>query len=184
MIPISPEEALSRGWNVIPVHANKRPAIPSWKQFQRERVSIDQVKQWKNLEPSGWAVITGAINSLMVIDFDGDAGNQTLKRLGLSPHIKTGSGGYHVYIEHPGFKVPTLNGKTKEELGRLYPGVDIRADGGYAIFSGVNKAGEYETLRPPNPDPFESLPADLRALLKPESDSTSPDHKSKVIVVR
>jgi len=164
----NPEEMLVRGWNVIPVRPDKRPAISSWKQFQRERVSVAQVKEWaRKLRPKAWAVVTGKISSVVVLDFDGDQGNATLRTLGFAPHVRTGSGGHHVYFEHPGGRVPTVSGSAKHELARLYPGLDIRADGGYAIFTGANEAGEYEWLRQPCPEPFENLPAELRTLLKP-----------------
>ena len=166
ILPATPEEMLVRGWSVIPVRADKRPAIPGWKEFQSTRPSVAQVREWaRKLKPRAWAVVCGVISGLVVLDFDGRTGSETLKRLGLSPHVKTGSGGYHVYIEHPGFKVATINGRSKEQLSRLFPGLDIRADGGYAVFTGSNSAGPYEWLRPPDPYPFESLRADLREFL-------------------
>lgn len=162
----SPETMLSLGRNVIPVRTDKRPAI-AWKRLQQERVTADHVRNWtRNLKPPGWAVITGPISGLIVLDFDGEVGNATLRRLGLNPHVRTGSGGHHVHLECPEFRVPTLNARAKRELARLYPGLDIRGDGGYAIFAGRNQAGEYQWLRPPDPDPFESLPSDLGAFLK------------------
>jgi len=128
---LSAEEALIRGWSVIPVRENKRPAIASWKEFQRTRPSVAQLREWaRKLRPKAWAVITGAISGVIVLDFDGATGSETLKLFGLSPHIKTGNGGYHAYFEHPGFKVPTINGKSKEQLARLFPGLDVRGDGG------------------------------------------------------
>jgi len=163
----NPEAMLLSGWNVFPARADKRPAIPSWKPYQRQRVSVAQVREWtKKLRPKAWAVITGTISGLIVLDFDGDAGNATLRKLGFAPHVRTGSGGHHVYFKHPGFRVPTLNAKTKEELRRLYPGLDIRGDGGYAIFCGLNQSGEYQWLRQTNPDPFERLPTEMQEFLK------------------
>jgi putative DNA primase/helicase len=168
MIPTpTPEQMLVRGWSVFPVRADKRPAIVSWKPFQRTRPSVAQVREWaRKLKPKAWAVVTGKPSDIITLDFDGDTGNTTLRKLGLNPHVRTGSGGYHLYISYPGFKVPTLTGKTKQEMGSHYPGLDIRGDGGYAIFSGVNHNGAYEWLRQPDPDPFESLPADLQAFIK------------------
>jgi len=181
VIPMSPEQALLRGWNVIPVRLNKKPAIPSWREFQRRRVSVAEVNEWKRkFRPPAWAVITGAISGLVVLDFDGDAGNATLRRLGLNPHVRTGTAGHHVYVEHPGFRVSTLNAKTKGELERLYPGLDIRGDGGYVIAAGRNQAGEYEWLRKPDPDPFENLPTELQDFLKRSKEEPAPKQpKSK-----
>lgn len=189
----NPDAMLLRGWNVLPVRPDKHPAIPAWKQFQRQRVSVAQVKEWaRKLRPKTWAVITGAISGVIVLDFDGDQGNETLRKLALSPHLRTGSGGHHVYIEHPGFRVATVSGENKRELAKLYPGLDIRGDGGYAIFSGVNEAGEYEWLRQPNPDSFESLPAELQDFLKQHGEhvcakpgkQTIPRAKGRVSAVR
>jgi hypothetical protein len=118
---------------------------------------------------------------VIVLDFDGAQGNKTLRTLGFSPHVKTGSGGHHVYIEHPGFRVATVSGETKRELARLYPGMDIRGDGGYAVFAGVNETGKYAWLRQPNPELFESLPFNLQALLRPirEKPADSPASETK-----
>jgi uncharacterized protein (DUF927 family) len=174
LTPLSPEAALIRGWNVIPVRPDKRPAIPSWKQFQRHRVSVAEIKEWtRKLKPKAWAVVSGHISGLIVLDFDGDMGNATLRTLSLLPHVRTGSGGHHLYVKHPGFKVPTVNAKTKEALASLYPGLDIRGDGGYAVFAGANEAGVYEWLRQPEPEPFESLPAELQVFLKQCSEQAS-----------
>lgn len=175
MIPTpTPEEMLVRGWSVFPARADKRPAIVSWKEFQRTRPSVAQVHEWRRkLRPKAWAVVTGKISGLIVADFDGDSGNAALGKLGFAPHVRTGSGGHHLYVAYPGFRVPTINGKTKEKLAWLYPGLDIRGDGGYAIFAGANEAGMYEWLRQPNPDPFEGLPADLQELLKQSGEPAS-----------
>jgi uncharacterized protein (DUF927 family) len=172
MIPIpTPEELLVRGWNIIPVRLNKKPAIPSWKEFQRRRVSVAEVHDWeRKYKPRAWAVITGAISGLIVLDFDGNAGNATLRRLELNPHVRTGTGGHHVYVEHPGFRVSTLNAKSKGELEQLYPGLDIRGDGGYVIAAGRNEVGEYQWLRKRDPDPFINLPAELQDFLKPSNE--------------
>ena len=104
-----------------------------------------------------------------------------MRKLGFAPHVRTGSGGHHIYIEHPGGHVATVNGSTKHELARLYHGLDIRADGGYAIFAGASDAGQYEFLRQPDPYPFENLPTELRVLLKPENNPipNSPDRERK-----
>jgi hypothetical protein len=180
-MPLSPEQALIRGWNVIPVLTDKRPAIRSWKQFQQQRISVTQIHEWaRKLRPKAWAVVTGAVSGVIVLDFDGATGNETLKRFGFSPHIRTGTGGHHVYIQHPGFRVPTLNGTTKEQLGLRFPGMDIRGDGGYAIFAGANHAGPYELLLPPDAYPFESLPAELRELLmRVQEESQRPNVTAK-----
>jgi P4 family phage/plasmid primase-like protien len=149
MLPIFVSNAVNNlGWSIIPVGIDKKPYFP-WKKYQQEKASLEQVEQWQErYNPAGWAVITGSISNLIILDWDGESGRNTFDGLGLNPHVLTGSGGYHSYFAHPGWHVPTLNSKSKVEMGQRWPGLDIRADGGYAIFCGRNRTGEYSWLRP------------------------------------
>lgn len=161
--------ALARGWSLIPVRPDKRPAIATWKEFQKKRPTEAEFERWAAKEPAAWAVITGAVSDVVVIDFDGLDGCKTLEALGLDPHVRTGSGGFHVYAKHPGVTVATLNGKSKLALGARWPGLDIRGDGGYAVFCGRNTHGTYEWLHqfPPELVSINSLPTQLRNILLP-----------------
>jgi putative DNA primase/helicase len=178
MIPApTPEQMLLRGRCVIPVRIDKRPAISSWKNYQRTRPSVSEVREWqRKLKPPAWAIVTGYLSEVVVLDFDGDTGTATLRKLGILPHVQTGSGGYHLHIQHRGFKIPTLTGKTKEALRKLSPGTDVRGDGGYAVFAGRNRAGEYQWLRQPDPEPFGALPVELQEFLKSCGEEASLDH--------
>ena len=154
------------GWSLIPCGLNKKPVVRSWKPYQTNAATIEQIQEWLDtLEPPSWAVVTGMVSGVVVLDFDGTEGQQTLQRVGLNPHVRSGSGGHHAYMTHPGWRVPTLNSKTKRELGIRWPGLDIRADGGYAVCLGRNKRGPYLWLRDPLPDPLTMLPLDLKTFL-------------------
>jgi hypothetical protein len=171
--------AVERGWSIIPLRLNKKPFMSRWKEFQKRRASIEEVKDWaRELNPPAWGLITGAISGVFILDFDkGDGGLKTLARLKLSPHVQTGRGGVHVYFQHPGYHVPTLNGKAKPALGKAYPGLDQRGDGGYAVFWGSNPDGAYKWLRRlGQPLNLAILPEDLRALLRlnPPANGTTP----------
>jgi P4 family phage/plasmid primase-like protien len=179
-------------WSVIPLDADKKPVKTGgthpdgnpkrlgWKAYQ-ERLSTEQeIRAWqKKYNPPAWAVITGKKSKVVVLDFDGEQGEETRRRLGLDPHVRTGSGGSHVYFKHPGWLVPTLNSKSKKELGQRWPGLDIRADGGYAAFCGKNASGPYQWLREPVPDDLVILPDELRIFLglmnPPDSRPSSSD---------
>lgn len=165
-IPSTVRKAAERGWSVIPVRSDKRPAIKSWTEYQQRPATVDELEQWARMpQATAWAVVTGQVSRLLVLDFDGDEGMETLKRLGLRPHVRTGSGGAHVYFEHPGWRVPTLNSKTSRKLREEWPGLDIRADGGYAVFWGRNKSGPYRWHRKAELEPLAKLPASLRQML-------------------
>lgn len=154
--------AVARGWSVIPVGLDKRPLV-SWKPWQSRRPTIDEVEGWQvEYDPPAWAVITGAVSRVVVLDFDGQEGARLLKELGLTPHVRTGSGGYHVYVKHPGVRVKTATWKADKLVATRYAGLDVRGDGGYAVFVGRNELGEYRHLVD-HIEPYlpESLPEDL-----------------------
>jgi hypothetical protein len=154
-----PQQMLELGWSIIPVGLDKRPLI-SWKEFQSRHPAPEEVKRWdQTLHPPCWAMVTGKISGRITLDFDGEAGAATMRRLGLVPHRRTYSGGYHVDFLYPGHRVPTMNGKSKKELAAKYPGMDVRGDGGYAV---VIRQG-YEWLRDPA-GPLVAVPIDLSAL--------------------
>ena len=167
-------------WSVFPLGLDKRPPCIGWshpdgsprrlgwKIFQSRHASPAEVLRWQQqYQPSAYAVITGAISNVLILDFDIDdaGGKETLEQLRLHPHVQTGSGGYHVYFQYPGWYVPTLSSKSKKELGRRWPGLDIRADGRYGAFCGRNWSGSYVWLRNPELDALILLPNELRDLL-------------------
>lgn len=166
-LPAPVEEAWSRGLSIIPTNRDKRPMIPQWKPYQTAPATREQLLAWqRDKKPHGWAIVTGDRAGLVVLDFDGEDGIRTLEQLGLQPHVRTGSGGAHVYVTHPGAKVRTVSSKTDLEFGRRFPGLDVRGDGGYAVFHGENASGRYEVLGKLEPLPFEAIPADLQQFLK------------------
>ncbi|GAB7040706.1 MULTISPECIES: bifunctional DNA primase/polymerase [Catenuloplanes] len=79
------------------------------------------------------AVRTGASSGLVVVDVDpahdGIRSMSALIQAGMLPptaRVLTGSGGMHLYYAHPGRPIPC----SQSVLG---PGLDVRADGGYAV---------------------------------------------------
>src|ERR1039458_5949074 len=76
------------------------------------RRTREELTRWWSEGPAAWGIVTGRISGVVVLNFDGEAGLETLRKLNLRPHVRTGSGGAHLYLRHPGWKVPTLNGKS------------------------------------------------------------------------
>ena len=134
-------------WNIIPIHsakkgkcscgkvecsaAGKHPLLNDWKIYQNEKVTHEQLDHWIDEFPgSNYAVITGKISNLVVVDLDGEQGSKSFKE-----HIvdfpstrisKTGKG-YHLY-----YKYPAEEKRVRNAVG-VYDGIDIRADGGYIL---------------------------------------------------
>lgn len=113
---------------------------------------------WKAFPRANVGIRTGAESGLVVVDIDGKAGAETLRAL-IDRHgrfealwVRTGSGGWHAYLAHPGVAVPNSN-------RRLGAGLDLRGDGGYVVAPpSRHVSGEtYQWLRarrdpPPMPD--------------------------------
>lgn len=87
---------------------------------------------WKTVPRANVGIRTGAESGLVVVDVDGQTGTEALHTLA-DRHgrfdalwVRTGSGGWHAYLAHPGLAVPN-------STRRLGPGLDIRGDGGYVV---------------------------------------------------
>lgn len=126
--------------------SGKAPAVPSWTQFRKRRPTPAELRAWAAERPTSWGVVTGRVSGVYVLDFDGERGRKLCKRLGLRPHVRTPSGGVHVYVAHPGHPVKTAT--------RLLPHLDVRADGGFAVALGRGR----RWLRELHPVPWEDLP--------------------------
>jgi predicted P-loop ATPase len=177
---MGPDWAIAQGLSVIPLGPDKKPLIASWKPYQTRQPNAAEIASWKKLRPAAWAIVTGAVSKRVTLDFDGQAGIATMRKLGIDPHRKSPSGGYHADFFHPGWHVPTLNSKSKRELGARWPGLDIRADGGYCAFVGRSGSGKYEWLREdPNPYELDILPRELREFLGLQSPPKSPRPEPK-----
>lgn len=125
------------GIHVFPLVANgKTPATPNgFKAATKDPERIE--KMWRHRPEANIGVATGASN-LVVIDVDVKHGvngwaafDDCIERLGELPGptrmASTPSGGAHLYFREPaGFEVPL-------STGRLGPGLDVRARGGYVV---------------------------------------------------
>lgn len=157
---------LGMRWSMLPSTGVKKGPCVDWKVFQRQFPTPEQIRQWGvEFKPERWGVVTGEFAGIVVVDFDGDQGRDLMQKWGVDPHVRTGSGGFHWYLRHPGWHVPTLNAKTGK-VSWPWPGVDIRGDGGFAVLLGRNADGSYEQLRELIPEPFDGLPEEVRAFLR------------------
>lgn len=138
-------------------------ALIRWKRYQSERPTDAQLEKWqKSLNPLVWAMPTGPVSGLLVVDCDTPEGNAIMEAAGLNPHSQTRKG-YHYYVRWPSWTIGNSS--------RLLPGVDIRGQGGYVNFCGDNGNASYEVLIMPTDDSLysvEQLPAELQKALKPK----------------
>lgn len=120
------------GWSVVPVSpGNKLPAV-EWARFQHDPADDAQLEDWFSIGGYGIGLVQGAVAGTIVLDFDGETGQETRQRLerehGDFPNTVealTPGGGCHVVLDHPGRPVPTVR--------KLLPGMDVRGDGGFIV---------------------------------------------------
>ena len=121
-------------------------------------------------DATGYGIATGL--GLAVVDLD--VKNDGLAHAGKLQNkhgdfpetvaVKTGGGGVHLYFATNGAKVKSVNGK-------LAPGVDVKADGGYVIGPGsLHLSGQkYRWINPPDRYPLAPLPTWIVDRLKKDS---------------
>jgi hypothetical protein len=174
------EEALrlyDLGFMPIPLRTEqgqrKKPSI-SWRQYQNERPSRDEVSSWF-ADMGNVAVVTGRVSGVVVVDLDGKIPDtrEWLAKRGFSiktPIVSTGRGGAHVYYRHPGGTV--ANGVKLSEVDGVT--IDIRADGGYVVAPpSLHDTGAfYEWVVPPE-TPLAPFPSELASLMNRSTEHTT-----------
>jgi hypothetical protein len=124
----------ARGVRLFPANPrNKRP-MQEGHGFKDATLDERTIRGWFSGEnPPMIAMPTGASTGLVVLDADPPLGPESILdlerkhgRLPRTASATTPSGGSHYYFRHPGHEVPC-------SAGRIAPGLDLRADGGYVV---------------------------------------------------
>lgn len=156
------------GLHPIPIHPrSKRPAIPTWKQYQDVMPTVEEIEAWWSLMPdANIALILG--RGMFAVDVDGPEGEQALAAAGIDlsghPRSKT-SKGYHVFLQ--GLEIPNRVG--------MLPKVDIRGEGGYVVVPpSIHESGHVYTWTIPIEGVLRPGPERLYDLIRGKSASTVP----------
>ena len=116
---------LDNGFSVIAVGSNKKPLF-SWKDYQKKRPSSDEVEKWTEMDSfAGFAIVTGKISNLFVLDIDNGADTNGLV-IPKTVSVETGSGGKHYYFRYPEDVELKNSGGFRKKM-------DTRGEGGYVI---------------------------------------------------
>jgi len=153
---------LNLGLSVIPVRG-KTCLLPGWKEYQIRKPTKDEIEKWfLELNPTGIAIITGAVSGVVVLDAEKDADLSKFE-IPRTPTAKTGGGGYHYYFKAP---VEALPNRV-----RFLPNVDFRGEGGYAACppSQHKSGGAYEWLINFDEAPLAEIPEWLMNELKAQN---------------
>jgi len=146
-------EYLDRGWSIIPIKGDKRPAI-KWAEFQTRHPTPEEVEEWWTKWPDyDIAIVTGEISGLVVVDCDNDEALAAAMEAGMQSPIRVKTKrGEHLYFEHPKDGIRRGPRAGVNSRGADWPkinGLDFRGDGSYALLPPSNN---YEWNIPPYMD--------------------------------
>ena len=143
------------GWHVFPIHhpttqgcSCRRECASPYKHPRTRNglddatTDVDTIQRWWGRGPeSNIGIATGEKSGLVVLDVDGPEGldnwDELERRHGTTPAsfmVTTPRDGVHLYLAHPGRKVPN-------SAGKLAPKIDVRGDGGYVVAHPSRSAG-------------------------------------------
>jgi replicative DNA helicase len=132
------------GLPVFPVSAGGKVPYKETNGLKDATTSIQQIEKWVVKYPnSNWALATGRLSGITVVDIDPrngglDSIRQQAAKYGAAPKtptVKTGGGGYHYYFRNPQF--------TTLRNGSILPGIDIKTEGGYVLIPDSVTEGPY-----------------------------------------
>lgn len=128
----------SKQFRIFPIRpGDKTPAIKGWQRFATSNVDKIERRWSQRFANHNLGIATG--QGLLVLDCDckdGRRGLHSLELLDLSGlptslRVRTPSGGVHVYLSVP------LNTEIHNIVDLDgYPGIDVRAEGGYVVGPG------------------------------------------------
>ena len=147
-------EYLERGFSVIPIAkgSKKPPKDFHWQKYQQHRATSEEVEEWFHQWPNAQlALVTGLLSQVAVIDADGPAGVQFLKKSvpRTSVYQKTKKG-WHAFYH--------LTNAVSNKA-RSYPEIDVRGQGGYVLIApSVHPSGiQYQLVFPEGFDGWDDL---------------------------
>jgi len=169
-----------RGWAVLPLHemrhgtctcqseeCNSPGKHPRTQNGSKDATTDPETIRawWSKWPAANIGIATGSASGLYIIDIDMDKGatvepselcpNDFTGLLSESLSVRTGSGGYHIYLRYP----PELN--LRNTAGLLGANIDTRGEGGYVVAPpSYNEHGPYAWLKgrkDPQPIPQDVL---------------------------
>ncbi len=131
-------EYIELGFSIVPIRANTKEPQIIWKPYQKIRPTFEQLQIWHKKFPNcNWAIITGEISGVTVVDTDSPAALQAAEALGLTNGccVKTNNG-HHFYFNYVDDGKERLTNSGVGSKGTYWPqieGLDLRNNGGYAL---------------------------------------------------
>lgn len=162
------EAYCERGWPVFVLKPRSKQPIGGSRGVYDATTDLTALQAIANRLPDANLAVA-MTEKLVVLDVDTrNGGDKSLSKLIMehgefpdTPNVQTGGGGRHYYFEAPG-------GALRKDLGEDYPGLDIKAKGGYVVAPpSVHPDGpRYEWRIPPDECDPAPMPAWLVSLAR------------------
>lgn len=151
----------------------QKKVLMKWTTYMDRYPTEKEISDWLTLPTQNYALVTGRISNLIVIDVDTKNGGDPAPFQNRNLYeVRTPSGGYHFYVRYDSLLESTKHKKKKTD-GILY-GVDLQSNGALAFAPpSAFSNGKYEIINDAQiiPIPDDLLTSILEAL-EPEKTST------------
>ena len=160
---------LRHGYSTVPLLSGSKQAAVLWKEFQTTTAPQETLRVWA---AGGYniGIVTGSGSGVVALDLDSDAAIAEAIARGIpdTPSVATPRG-RHYYFQHPGTHV--------RNAVALFPGADLRGDGGYVVAPGSEfcpspneladgkVGGSYRWIVSPDEVPLAPMPTWLSELV-------------------
>jgi len=132
------------GFSIIPSSSKKRPILKTWKKYQKQLPTEEEIKQWwgEDYPGANISLVCGKLSNRIVVDVDiykkhGKAALEEVENITpenlTMPIVETPRGGEHRYfLAHPEVK-SSSHAVSPDREPNKYECIDIKSEGGLAL---------------------------------------------------
>ncbi len=180
---------VKRGWPIFPCGADKNPLTKNG--FYDATLDFETVKKWHSRWPdANWGMRTGPVEDggagIVVLDLDCHPGApngletwEQLREEHSEPletvRVRTGGGGSQLYFLYP-------DGHIVKNKTNVWPGIDVRASGGYVLVPPSETDQRYTFEFSPAETEIQDLPEWILARVNGHKQEVAETPKEKVVI--
>lgn len=134
------------GCSVFPLRPREKRPMFSWDEYKERCATHDEITNWFEQTPgANLALVCGAISGIVVVDVDGEEGQQWFKGHGLKTNLfqyTSSKSKFHAFYRHPGAGIIV-----HPSVKAFHDQIDIRGDGSYVVLApSIHPTGKQYSL--------------------------------------